>query len=217
MSRWPHDDPASLAAFYGNPDRDEPGSRLVPVTPPFQMYYDGKPVEHIMFHEKAAPALKEALEAIWEYYGKDQARIDALRISRYSGSYNRRRIAGSTKWSNHAYGAAIDLDAEHNGFNTGHGTMPKAVVDCFKSTGALWGGDYRGRTDPMHFEYCSRGVEVSVEKPKPAAQPAVPPLVPPPKPIPAPVVAKASPVAAKPKPSPDEVVDKALRDLEPKK
>jgi hypothetical protein len=34
--------------------------------------------------------------------------------------------------------------------------MPEAVVACFKAQGALWGGDYHGRTDPMHFEFCSR-------------------------------------------------------------
>lgn len=49
MSRWPHDDPASLAAFYGDPAKDEPGRQLVPVIPPFQMYYEGKPVKQIQF------------------------------------------------------------------------------------------------------------------------------------------------------------------------
>lgn len=157
MSRWPHDDPASLAAFYGDPSRGEPGKQLVAVTPPFIMYYDGKPVAHIMFHRKAAGALSAALDAIWQHYGRDQLKVDAARISHFSGAYNPRMIRGSaTRWSNHAYGAAIDFDAEHNGFNTGHGTMPQAVVDSFKAQGALWGGDYHGRTDPMHFEFCSR-------------------------------------------------------------
>lgn len=157
MPRWPHDDPASLAAFYGDPADDEPGRQLVPVVPPFQMYYGGQPVSRLMFHRKAAPALLAALTEIWEHYGRNQATLDALRISHYSGAYNHRLIRGSSdRWSNHAYGAAIDLDAEHNGFNTGHGTMPQPVIDAFKRQGALWGGDYRGRTDPMHFEFCSR-------------------------------------------------------------
>ena len=30
------------------------------------------------------------------------------------------------------------------------------MVDAFKAQGALWGGDYHGCTDPMHFEFCSR-------------------------------------------------------------
>jgi hypothetical protein len=122
------------------------------------MTYAGKPIKSIMFHRKAAPALKAALDDIWQRCGRDQARIDAISVSKYSGAYNPRLIRGSsTKWSNHAYGAAIDFDAEHNGFNTGHGIMPQFVIDAFKAQGALWGGDYRGRTDPMHFEFCSRG------------------------------------------------------------
>ena len=159
MSRWPHDDPASLAAFYGDPAKDEPGRQLVKVVPPFRMTYEGKPIPYIMFHRKAADALKAALDAVWEHYGRDQAAVDRAGISKFSGAYNHRLIRGSaTRWSNHAYGAAIDLNAEANGFNTGHGTMPQAVVDCFKAQGALWGGDYKGRTDPMHFEFCSREV-----------------------------------------------------------
>jgi hypothetical protein len=156
--RWPNDDAASLKAFYGDPAKGEPGQRLVPVVPPFRMTYEGKPIKSIMFHKKAAPALKAALDEIWEHYGRDQSKIDAISVSKYSGAYNPRLIRGSrTKWSNHAYGAAIDFDAEHNGFNTGHGIMPQPVIDAFKRQGALWGGDYRGRTDPMHFEFCSRG------------------------------------------------------------
>lgn len=159
MTNWPHDDAASLKAFYGDPAKGGPGQQLVPVIPPFRMTYEGKPIRNIMFHRKAAPALAAALQAVWEHYGRDQAKVDVCGVSKYSGAYNPRLIRGSsTKWSNHAYGAAIDLNAEANGFNTGHGTMPQAVVDAFKAQGALWGGDYLHRTDPMHFEFCSRDV-----------------------------------------------------------
>lgn len=156
-TKWPHDDPKSLAAFYGDPAKGEPGKQLVPVVPPFKMYYGGKLVKSISFHKKAAPSLLRVLNAIWEHCGKDQAVVDKFRISNYSGAYNHRLIRGSaSRWSNHAYGAAIDFDAEHNGFGAGKGTMPQFVVDAFKAEGALWGGDYKGRTDPMHFEFCSR-------------------------------------------------------------
>jgi hypothetical protein len=155
MSKWPADNQAALIAFYGDPGKGEVGRQLVKVTPPFQMYYDGRPLKTISFHRKAAPALLAALNEIYEHYGRDQAVLDKLRISHCAGTYNPRKIRGSrTRWSNHAFGAAIDLDAEHNGFNTGHGSMPQPVIDAFKRQGARWGGDYRGRTDPMHFEFC---------------------------------------------------------------
>lgn len=157
MARWPRDNQADLIRFYGVPGA-EVEAQLVRVVPPFQMYYDGKPISFIKFHRKAADALKAALEEIWEHYGHDQRKIDSLGISKYAGAYNPRKIRGSaTRWSNHAFGAAIDLDAERNGFNTGYGTMPQPVVDAFKRQGARWGGDYRGRTDPMHFEFCDAG------------------------------------------------------------
>lgn len=165
MTKWPHDDPASLATFYGDPDANEPGKQLVPVVPPFRMTYAGKPIPHIMFHRKAAGALAAALGDIWEKCGRSQFKVDQLRVSIFSGAYNPRYVRGyepgnaaghTPRWSNHAYGAAIDFDADHNGFNTGHGTIPQIVIDAFKRQGALWGGDYHGRTDPMHFEFCSR-------------------------------------------------------------
>lgn len=202
MSRWPHDDPASLAAFYGDPDKQEPGRQLVPVVPPFRMTYAGKPIARIMFHRKAAAALAAALNEIWEQCGRDQRKVDACGASIFSGAYNPRYIRGyepgnphgrAPRWSNHAYGAAIDLNAERNGLNTGHGTMPPLVVDAFKRQGALWGGDYHGRTDPMHFEFCSR------EGAAPASMPAP---VPPPEPIDPPPAGGEQEVPQEPAPAP---------------
>ncbi len=157
MSKWPQDNQAALLAFYGTPG-PQVEAQLVPVVPPFRMYYEGRLVGSIKFHKKCAGALAAALNEIWEHYGRDQNRIDALGISKYAGAYNPRYIRGSTtKWSNHAYGAAIDLNAEDNGFGKGHGNIPQPVIDAFKRQGARWGGDYRGRTDPMHFEFCDPG------------------------------------------------------------
>lgn len=161
-NRWPRDNQADLIRFYGTPG-PQVEAQLVPVIPPFQMFYDGKPVKQIRFHKKAAPALKAALDEIWKHYGRDQRAIDKLGISVYSGAYNPRFIRGSTtKWSNHAYGAAIDINAEHNGFGTGHGNMPQPVIDAFKRQGARWGGDYSHRSDPMHFEFCDAGQTTAV-------------------------------------------------------
>lgn len=157
MSKWPRDNQAELLAFYGTPGAAVE-RQMVDVVPPFRMTYAGRPVRVIKFHAKAAPALRSALVKIWNYYGRDQAVIDRLGISHYDGAYNPRRVRGSeTKWSNHAFAAAIDLDAAHNGFNTGHGTMPLPVVAAFKSEGFRWGGDYSRRSDPMHFEACDSG------------------------------------------------------------
>lgn len=163
MTIWPRDNQRELIAFYGNPsDRGPKGvaAQLVKVKPPFQMYYDGKPLRSLSFHKKAAPALMAALTEIWDRYGHDQSEIDRLGISRCAGTYNPRKVRGSaTKWSNHAFGAAIDINAEENGFNA-KSTIPLPVIAAFKRQGARWGGDYRGRKDPMHFEFCRNADEV---------------------------------------------------------
>lgn len=155
MPQWPRDNQADLIAFYGDPGSGSMALNLVKVKPPFRMTYDSKPITALTFHKLAAPSLERALNRIWDYYGRDQAKIDALGISKTAGTYNPRKIRGSdTKWSNHAYGAAIDINAEQNGFNM-VGNIPIPVIAAFKAEGARWGGDYKGRTDPMHFEFCA--------------------------------------------------------------
>jgi len=154
---WPKDTQLARNAFYGDPAKGEIAPQMVPVVPPFAMYYEGRRVKSIMFHRKAAPALLAALNEIWDYCGRDQKRIDAAGVSKYAGAYNHRMVRGSkTKWSNHAYAAAIDLNAEENGLYA-KGNMPQFVIDAFCRQGAMWGGWYQGRKDPMHFEFVDNG------------------------------------------------------------
>lgn len=157
MARWPKDTQEARNAFYGDPAYKRIEGQLVAVVPPFKMYYDNKLVSYIRFHPKAAPALKAALDEIWEAYNHDQAEIDRAGISEFGGAYNHRLVRGSsTKWSNHAYGAAIDISPTRNGMGT-RGDMPQTVIDAFTRQGAMWGGWYSGRTDPMHFEFVDNG------------------------------------------------------------
>lgn len=157
---WPRDNVTDLIAFYGDPARDAVEPQLVKVFPPFRMTYEGKVVDDgLSFHRLAAPALERALKRVWDYYGHDQTKLDALGISKTAGTYNKRFISGTERWSNHAFGAAIDINAEENGFNV-EGNIPIPMIAAFKAEGARWGGDYRGRTDPMHFEFCQSGEPV---------------------------------------------------------
>jgi hypothetical protein len=154
MSRWPADNQRALIAFYGDPGKDEVARQLVRYKPPFQMYFGKTKVGSLLLHAKCSAAFARAFDKIWNYYGRDQDVIDSLRISQTAGTYVKRMIRGSTtRWSNHAFGGALDLDAEHNGFNAKN-TIPGPVIAAFKSEGMRWGGDYQGRKDPMHFECC---------------------------------------------------------------
>lgn len=157
MTNWPKDNQSARNAFYGDPGKGEIARQMVSVIPPFAMHYDGKRIKSISFHRKAAPALRAALDEIWDYCQHDQAKIDAAGVSKYAGAYNHRMVRGSrTKWSNHAYGAAIDLNAAENGLYQ-KGNMPQFVIDAFLRQGWMWGGFYSGRKDPMHFEAVDNG------------------------------------------------------------
>lgn len=156
QAQFPHDDESALEAFYGKPwNRPE---LLTHVVPPFDMRYEGALIRGILIHNKCATSLSNALDAIWEFYQHDQAKIIASGIGNYSGAFNYRNVRGSgTKLSCHSFGAAIDIDAEHNPLGAAHGTLAQPVIDIMKEHGATWGGDFIHRKDWMHFQWANEG------------------------------------------------------------
>lgn len=108
------------------------------------MDFCGKPVSV----NKKALAHFEALEAIFlsHPYGRS---IDDI----YDDwGYACRRIGGSSTWSNHAWGIAIDINATRNPMHSGsRGDIPIAIVLEAEAIGFRWGGRY-STPDPMHFE-----------------------------------------------------------------
>ena len=67
-----------------------------------------------------------------------------------------RMVRGTTdKLSNHSSGTAIDLNSTRHALGK-IGTFDAAKVPMIqalaKKYGLVWGGDYRGRKDEMHFE-----------------------------------------------------------------
>jgi hypothetical protein len=159
---WPHQSSREeMDAFYGDPRG--PGGKeskqwvteyLVSVVPPWKMVYaeNGKRISRFQLNKKAASSLTRVLEAIWEHCDKNQATIERYGLDQFGGTFNFRKIRGSSHISNHAYGCAIDLDPAHNPLGAKHGRMPPDVVLLFKQEGWRWGGDYHGRKDWMHFE-----------------------------------------------------------------
>jgi len=70
--------------------------------------------------------------------------------------YAFRNVRGSTdKLSNHSSGTAVDLNATRHALGK-KGTFPSEKVPMIralaKKYGMLWGGDFRHRSDEMHFE-----------------------------------------------------------------
>jgi hypothetical protein len=87
--------------------------------------------------------------------------IEAQNIARgyayklhFDGAFVPRRMStGSGSLSNHAFGIATDLNADTNQMYGSSSDMPSWIIKIFKSHGFVWGGDWDGYRDPMHFEF----------------------------------------------------------------
>jgi hypothetical protein len=113
------------------------------------------------------------MEPVDAYGGSDFRSIEADNTS----SFNCRPATGSTHWSNHAYGRAIDVDPIENPYISGGKTSHPAsvpylnrsrvrpgmavadgvLVRAFAAVGWGWGGSWSGSTqDTQHFSYNGR-------------------------------------------------------------
>lgn len=169
MPTWPLDRNAEKVAFYGDPfragfERDS----IVSITPPWRMRYtddNGRvtAIREIRIHKLCAASLLRVLNNIWEHYGRDQHNIEAIGLADFAGAYVKRNVRGSSSAiSCHAFGAAIDLDPKHNpmNYNGNLGSFPRDVINYFKQEGWYWGGDFKSRKDPMHFQAAHEGTPV---------------------------------------------------------
>jgi hypothetical protein len=108
------------------------------------------------------------MEPVDRYGGDDYRSIEADNTS----SFNCRAATGSTRWSNHAYGRAIDVNPIENPYVSGGTSSHRAsgpyldrsrhrlgtayaggvLVDAFRSVGWGWGGSWSGSVrDYQHF------------------------------------------------------------------
>ena len=148
---WPFSTQEGLRDFYGEPG-DE--TNLVTINFPFPMYYGGQLVTKSRCHKKVADSLLRVLKRIENFEGGTREILEP--VSDYGGIYNFRNKRGGTRLSVHAWGAAIDLDADDNTFKDPwpiKADMPFKVMEAFaeegwSSAGAFWG------YDAMHFEAC---------------------------------------------------------------
>lgn len=115
---------------------------------PYPLFYAGTPVtrarSHRLLVENFQKAFKDLLLA-----GLDHE------VKNYSGIYARRAIRGqSMHASAHSWGIAIDLEADKYPLGSNN-RFPDAVVEIFHNAGFYYGGDFKSRHDPMHFQACT--------------------------------------------------------------
>lgn len=146
--------------------------------------FDGKP--HwgaIVMHRKWARDVVGVFEELYEARFK----IASMRVggvgerTRYTDTNNTaafvcRSARGQSRWSAHAYGAAIDINPQHNPYLLSRSAIRRrhpvhsnrarkrpgiirdndVVVRAFRRAGWVWGGDWRHSKDYMHFSVNGR-------------------------------------------------------------
>ena len=112
------------------------------------------------------------MRPVSDYGGDDERSMAADNTS----SFNCRRVSGSTSWSEHAYGTAVDVDPVENPYVVGSSVQPPAgkayldrsryqrgmirggelVVRAFAAQGWGWGGSWSSSKDYQHFSLSGR-------------------------------------------------------------
>ena len=108
------------------------------------------------------------------------------------GGFNFRNIRGSNRLSQHAFGTSIDVSPDQNPMLNGklQTNLPSNVADIAAKHGLEWGGTWKNRPDPMHFEWAggpggaqptmmANAAPVDPAAPQPAAAPVQNPFAPP--------------------------------------
>ena len=92
-------------------------------------------------------------------------RVEAL-VSGWCWGYTYKQIAGSTVYSNHASGTAVDINAPDHPYGVSGTFTPAEVAAIHAILGEVspavrWGGDYTGNKDDMHFEINANAATVA--------------------------------------------------------
>lgn len=138
----------AIKRTFGDPTvRGFEGENIVLFSLPYPLKYGAINVTRSRCHRRLVPIFTGVLHAIREAGLSEHA-------AAYGGIYAPRLIRGADRSSTHSWGIAIDLNPAQNALGT-KGSMDPRVVARFKEAGFTWGGDFTGRKDPMHFQYCS--------------------------------------------------------------
>ena len=148
--------------------------------------FDGRShVGELVVHRASAAAVVEVFRRLHaarfpvermvtvEQYGSDDDRSMA---ANNTSAYNCRLTTGGTRWSEHAYGTALDVNPVQNPYVRGTAVEPEAgreyvdrsrvrpgmvvagdaVVRAFAAAGWEWGGDWSTAKDYQHFSASGR-------------------------------------------------------------
>ncbi|MFN3188495.1 MAG: M15 family metallopeptidase [Candidatus Paceibacteria bacterium] len=108
----------------------------------------------ITIHKNLVPSLRR-VEQRWQSLGGQ----NYYQVRSVGGYSCRQSASGSGRYSNHAYGLALDINPAQNPYHQGRTAPPVTDMNLqnphfytlFKNEGWGWGGDWRNSKDAMHF------------------------------------------------------------------
>ncbi len=107
---WPSQNEAELNKLYG-----KVGTNQVSLALPYphRLAWDLKTtINSYQCNAKVHDSAKRVLQRVFDHYGME--RIKELRLDRWGGCLNVRKMRGGTQWSMHSWGIAMDYDPENN-------------------------------------------------------------------------------------------------------
>lgn len=148
LTRIPNGLDEIIHTFGSIDDKDFERDNIVMFDLPYPLLYGEQTVHRSRCHRLVVDNFRQAFIEIAHAGLENEAK-------RYGGIYNQRSIRGrSSHPSTHSWGIAIDLEpAKYPLGSTDR--FPVAIVDIFKRAGFFYGGDFRSRLDPMHFQLCT--------------------------------------------------------------
>lgn len=155
---------SQCASLFGDPTaKGWEAKNVVRVPVPWNMSMGPTPIRVIPINKVAADSLAAVIKKIWDRCDHAQGAIHHAGCDCFSGSYypGGRPIRGGKTLSMHSYALAVDINAPLNPLGAPvDRTLFKPdslVVGAFKEEGWVWGGDWKGRRDAMHFQYAKVG------------------------------------------------------------
>lgn len=153
-AKWPTQ--REVPNFYG-----ERGANQATLELPFVMRLDWEPgtqVHRASVHTKVLEPMRRIWTNTLSHYGYDK--IVELRLDRFGGCLNVRRMRGSTAWSMHSWGIAWDVDPSRNQLQWGRdrAELDATDYDAFWSFVEAEGASSLGRVknyDWMHFQFAN--------------------------------------------------------------
>jgi hypothetical protein len=177
---------AVLARSTWTPDCPVPPSELRYLTVTFHGFDGGTHTGELIVHEEVAADVVEVFRTLHAArFPLEEVRVIARHEldlpptgdGNVTSAFVCRPTVGGTRWSEHAYGRAIDINPFHNPYVRGDLVIPElagaytdrdrplpgmvvpgdVVTGAFGAIGWGWGGNWVGpATDPMHFSLSGR-------------------------------------------------------------